>query len=311
MHDVAAPSAGLAFEIAKTALGHVPKSVRRFTTGARHYVYDVEFANHPPVVLRIGGHSARKEMAGAVRLCGLLRPRGVPLPAILAKDVAAEFPWLILERLLGTDLGEVIARLSDEQVDRIAASVSTAQTITAQTGSVGRYGYAVRPEQAPHSAWSHVLEANLDRSRGRIAAAQLFNSGLIDVVRIAVVTMRDQIDRIAATPFLHDTTMRNVIVTPDGQFSGIVDVDDLCFGDVRYPAALTLAVLMADGGPIQYVSSWLRHAGQPDDAVFRLYVSIFLLDLMSEHGQAFNGNERRSTPETRAALRHAFEESLR
>jgi hypothetical protein len=129
-------------------------------------------------------------------------------------------------------------------------------------------------------------------------------------VQAEVTTRRQEIDAIAPTPFLHDTTTKNVIVTSEGAFSGIVDVDDLCFGDPRYPAALTLAVLMACGGPVSYVSAWLRHARQTDDRLFRLYVSLFLLDLMSEHGQIFNGNQRPSTPEARAALKRAFERNL-
>ena len=69
-------------------------------------------------------------------------------------------------------------------------------------------------------------------------------------------------------------------------------------------------VLLAYGGPVSYVSAWLQRARQPDDRIFRLYVTLFVLDLMSEHGQAFNGNERRSTPGARAALRRAVERSL-
>jgi hypothetical protein len=34
------------------------------------------------------------------------------------------------------------------------------------------------------------------------------------------------------------------------------------------------------------------------------------LDLMAEHGQAFNGNERQSSPPARAALQQAFDGSL-
>jgi Phosphotransferase enzyme family len=246
-------------------------------------------------------------MAGAIYLSGVLRPRGVPLPAILAADVQAERPWLVLERLPGTDLGAVIADLSDSQLDRIAAGVAQAQAITVHTGTAGRYGYAVWPEQAPHSAWSQVLDAHLVRSRRRIADAGLFDASLVDRVQSELTIMRDAIDRVGPTPFLHDTTTRNVIVTPEGGFSGIVDVDDLCFGDPRYPAALTMAVLMTQGGPVAYVEAWLRHAGQTEDPVFWLYVGAFLLDLMSEHGQTFNGNERSSTPAARRSLRLAFE----
>jgi hypothetical protein len=305
------PSVELATAIATEATGRIPTKVHRFTTGARHYAFDVAFANRPPVVVRIGSLSAQAEMAGAVRLSRLLRPRGVPLPEILAENVRAELPWLVLERLPGTDLGAVIAGLTGEQLERIAARVASAQAITANTASAGRFGYAALPEQAPHTTWSQVLEANLDRSRTRIASARLFDAALVDVVQTALIGRHDQIDRIEPVPFLHDTTTKNVVVASDGSFSGIVDVDDLCFGDPRYPAALTLAVLLAYGGPVQYVSAWLRHAAKPDDQTFRLYVSLFLLDLMAEHGQVFNGNERPSFPQARASLRRAFEDSLR
>jgi aminoglycoside phosphotransferase len=96
-------------------------------------------------VARIGDPSARAEMAGAVYLSRLLRPRGVPLPAILAEDVEAKFPWLLLQRLPGTDLGEAMSGLTEDQLDAIAAKVAQAQAITAQTGSADRYGYAAFP----------------------------------------------------------------------------------------------------------------------------------------------------------------------
>jgi hypothetical protein len=95
-------------------------------------------------------------------------------------------------------------------------------------------------------------------------------------------------------------------VTPEGGFSGIVDVDDLCFGNPRYSAALTMAVLMAQGGPVAYVEAWLRHAGQTDEPVVLALRERLLLDLMSEHGRTFNGDER-STPAARRSLRLAFE----
>jgi aminoglycoside phosphotransferase (APT) family kinase protein len=304
------PNGVLASFIAGRATDSTPIRVERFRTGARHHVFDVGFADRPPVVVRIGDPSSKADFAGAIHLSELLRPRGVPLPAILAADARADPPWLLLERLPGTDLGAVISRLTKKQLDGIAVQVVRAQVITASTGSAGRHGYAVRPEEAPHTAWSQVLEANLARSRQRIAMARLFEVGLVEIVEAQVTRRQQELDAIAPTPFLHDTTTRNVIVTREGIFSGIVDVDDLCFGDPRYPAALTLAVLMANAGPETYVSAWLRHAGHADDGIFRLYVSLFLLDLMSEHGQPFNGNEPPSTPNARRALRYAFEHNL-
>jgi aminoglycoside phosphotransferase len=305
-----APDAELAAGIAAGVSGCAPTSVSRFTTGMAHYVFDVAFADRPPIVVRIGDPSARTRLTGAVYLSGRLRPRGVPLPAILAHDVQAEFPWMAMDRLPGTDLGGVIASLSKRQLGGIAAEVARAQAITAATGLAARYGYASFPQRAPHATWSGVLEASLSRSKQRMASAGLFDPDLVDIVHAELVAMREEIDEIKPTPFLHDTTTKNVLVTPGGEFSGIVDVDELCFGDGRYPAALTLAVLTAFGGPLDYVSAWMREAGQQDDRVFQLYVALFLLDLMSEHGHAFNGNDRASTPEARAALLRAFQERL-
>jgi aminoglycoside phosphotransferase (APT) family kinase protein len=305
------PNAEMAAAIATRVIGRVPATVRRFTTGSQHYVFDVAFPGWPSVVVRIGSSSAQAPMAGALYLSGMLRPRGVPLPKILAEDIRGEFPWLLMERLPGTDLGARINCLSDQQLDRIAAGVVCAQAITATTGSAGRYGYAARPEQAPHAMWAQVLDASFARSRQRMVRAGLFDVALVDMAQGALAALRDEIDQIAPTPFLHDTTIKNVIVTADGDLSGIVDVDDLCFGDPRYPAALTRAVLLAYGGPVRYVSFWSRHAGwSADDRVFRFYVTVFLLDLMAEHGQAFNGNERPSSPQVRAHLWQAFKSSL-
>ncbi len=304
------PNSDLAAMIAANVVGQAPAKVTRFITGTSHYVYEAQFAGLPPVVVRIGRDNAHAEMAGAVHLSRALRPLGVPLPALLAHDIDAAVPWVVLERLPGGDLRNTIGTMSDEQLDRTAARVAAAQAIVAGTPTAGRYGYAVEPANAPHAAWSGVIAAHIDRSHRRLAAAQLFDTEIVGVVQQLLSARRAEIDAIAATPFLHDTTTKNVIIAPDGSFSGIVDVDDLCFGDPRYPAALTLAVLLAYGGPAHYVSAWLGHAGQADDAMFRLYVAAFLLDLMSEHGQVFNGNEQPSTPEARARLLTAFDANM-
>lgn len=300
------PDAALARSIASKLTGVPPVSIRRFETGSRHHVFDLTFTDHAPLVVRIGDRSAHAEMASAVTLSRLLRPLGVPLPQLLAFDLDAVLPWLALERLPGRDLGAAMSGLSERQLDAIAAGVARAQAITAATGASVRYGYAVQPKAAPFARWSDVLDANLARSRQRIAAADLFDPSLVATAEAELTVLRAEANAIPATPLLHDTTTRNVIVAPDGSLSGIVDVDDLCFGDPRLPAALTRAVLLAYGGPSGYVVAWLRHAGQADDRLFRLYVGMFLLDLMSEHGQTFNGNQQPSRPEARTALLRAF-----
>ncbi len=306
-----APNNAIAGDLAAAAVGRSPINVRRFGTGAHHYVFEATFADRPPVVVRIAAEHSRAAMAGALTLSGLLRPRGVPLPEIIAEGVKHRFSHLVMERLTGTDLGEVICGLSDTNLEAIAKQVARAQNLTSLTASGTQYGYAIEPAHAPRERWSQVLLDNLARSRRRIAAAKLFDEDAIDTIVNMVSAARPELDALSPVPFLHDTTTKNVIVTPEGSFSGIVDVDDLCFGDPRYVVALTLASLRASDGPTHYVDAWMNAAGYRNDRIFRLYVALFLVDFMSEHGQEFNGNVPPSSADGRGRLLCVFKESLR
>jgi aminoglycoside phosphotransferase (APT) family kinase protein len=192
---------------------------------------------------------------------------------------------------------------TDSSLEVIAARVAHAQRTIAKTASGGRYGYAVDPQNAPRERWSEVLQDNLTRSRKRIAAAKLFSHDAVDTVVKLVSAARAQLDSLPPIPFLHDTTTKNVIVTPGGSFSGIVDVDDQCFGDPRYVVALTLAALTVCGGPIHYVDAWMSSANHRDDRIFRLYVVLFIV-------QVFNGNLLPSSIGDRTRLLGIFAEHL-
>ncbi len=304
------PSATVAGDLAAAAVGLRPAEVRRFGTGLHHYVFEATFENRDPVVVRIAAEHSRSAMAGAYRLSRLLRPHGVPLPRIIAEGLDHQLSHLIMERLPGTDLGNVVAKLSDSSLRAIAGKVASAQFVTAKAMPAKRYGYGVEPADAPRESWSQVLDDHLARSRRRIASAKLFAPDAVDAVAQIISIARAELDLLPPIPFLHDTTTKNVIVTAEGAFSGIVDVDDLCFGDPRYVVALTLASLMVSGGPTHYADAWMNAAGYQSDRIFRLYVALFLVDFMSEHGQSFNGNVRPSSLDDRNKLIRIFAENL-
>jgi hypothetical protein len=295
------PDAALARAILAAALGADAIAIERFPTGNQHYVYDCRLAGGGQAVVRIADAHNRAHMVAAAQCSDLLRPLGVPLPAILARGLAAECAYLVLARLPGTDLGHAIGDLSRAQRAGVAADVARAQDIASSLPSRGRYGFAARPEEAPHSSWSAVLHASLDRSRRRIAQAALMDMACVERVRAVVRAREAALDAQPATCFLHDTTTKNVIVHA-GRLSGIVDVDDFCYGDPLFVPALTLMSLMNTRGPIDYIVAWLAAARAPADWRLALYAAIFCVDFMAEHGQVFNGNIVPSRPEDRARL---------
>jgi aminoglycoside phosphotransferase len=305
-----APNSAVAGGLVAAALGHTPLAVRRFSTGSHHYVFEVTFEDRAPVVVRIAAEHSRSAMVGALKVSRLLRPLGVPLPEIISEGVDHHFSHLVLERLPGTDIGDVMRGLSDSSLEIIATKVAQAQKITSKAGSGRRYGYSIEPANAPHEKWSHVLLDNLSRSRRRIMAAKLFDGDAVDTVTRMISAAHAELDALPPVPFLHDTTTKNVIVTREGSFSGIVDVDDLCFGDPRYVVALTLASLISSGGPTAYVDAWMNSANYRKDRIFRLYVALFIVDFMSEHGREFNGNVPPSSADRRNKLLRVFTEYL-
>jgi len=203
------------------------------------------------------------------------------------------------------------APLAVSQLEAIALEIARMQAIVAGLPTAGRYGYAAAPAEAPRARWSDVLDDSIAKSRRRIVANGFYDLGPVVAAEAVLAGLRREADEQPATPYLHDTTTKNVIVAPDGTLSGIVDVDDLCYGDPRAPIALTMAATLAFTGTSPYAGLWLKHAGHRDDRLFRLYVALCLLDFMSEQGEVFNGNEAASSGELRAHLQALFETQLR
>lgn len=303
------PSEKLACDVAREALGWPGAAASRFTTGMAFFVYDVSHGGNHAVV-RMG----RPEQADALKqgraLMDRLKPLGVPLPQIFAAGEHQGLPYIVMERLAGTDLGHVLHELSSAGSRRVAEAVADAQLATARSERSTRFGYAATPAQAPHGSWIDVIAAHIDRSSGRIAANGLFPLATVAAAERLLAIHRAALASVEPAPFLHDTTTKNVIVSAEGTLSGIVDVDDLCYGDPRYPAALTAAALLVWYDPQDYVDIWLARIGRPRDAVFEFYVATFLFDFMSEHGTRFNGNEAASAPEARERLSRLYHEAL-
>jgi Ser/Thr protein kinase RdoA (MazF antagonist) len=273
IEEGADPTARDAACIVSAVFGEVVESVTRFPTGSSHFVYDVRAASGRGVVVRISRRDGVEAVRGAVYWSRLLRPKGVPLPELLYVDLSMTrhpFPAVVLERLAGRDLGLVYQDLSRRQLRALAERLAHVQGIVTALPPGRGFGYA----------------ADYDE---RIRAAGLVDEHVVDSVESAVAPFAPYFDRVAATPFLHDITTKNVIVH-EGRLSGIVDVDDLCFGDPLLLIALIRTAVLAHGHDPVYVHEWLDivQPGAEGRAVLDLYTLLHCVDFMGELGQRFN-----------------------
>lgn len=279
--------------IVERVLKQTAQTIRRFPTGLCHYVYDVVLADQQRVVVRIARADTQPQLMGGVAWDNRLRPLGVPLAPIVHADAAATiqpFPFVILQRLSGTDLQDVYPSLSRADKSAIAAAIVAAQTQVGTLPPGAGFGYAVDPHVAPpHRSWAAVIQASLDRSRRRITAAGSVDPAHVERVAEHAERYRSYLEQIAPRAFLDDTTTKNVIVDR-GRLSGIVDVDAVCYGDPLWTLGLTRMALLARGWNLDYTTIWaeLLQLNEQQRRVVELYTAVFCVDFMSELGQTFN-----------------------
>ena len=285
----ATPTEDAARDSVRRLLGVEVTSVERFPTGMRHHVYDVALADGRQVVARMSLPEYRETVRGALGWHRLLRPRGAPLPKLLAAAVEPEdgpFPVMILERLPGTDLQHVYLALTRTQKHAIARQIAAIQRIVGELPLGRGYGYAVSiHDDDLRQTWGVVIDASLARSRQRIGDAGVVDPAHVD--RVARLADRHRLILEAVPPraFLDDTTTKNVIVS-EGRLSGIVDVDVVCYGDPLFPLALTRMSLLSRGYETDYIDAWLAALDPTPnrDALLDLYTAVFHVDFLGELG---------------------------
>jgi aminoglycoside phosphotransferase (APT) family kinase protein len=282
-----------AARIVRKVLDEPVVSVNRFPTGACHFVYDVVTESGRNVVVRISWPENRHLLAGAIYWYGFLKPKGLPLPTIISHDIEAghaPFPYMVLERLAGKDLGAMYPQLSRAEKKALADEINRLQELTGSLPLGEGFGFVESYESDSfHPAWIDVLYSLLDRSRSRIQAVGIIDVRQVDRVAKKLDNYRNYFAQVAPSCFLDDITTRNVIIH-DGKLSGIVDVDFVCFGDNLLTTALTQMSLINARADLDYIDYWCEAASVTEQQreVLDFYTALFCVDFMGELGQQFN-----------------------
>jgi Ser/Thr protein kinase RdoA (MazF antagonist) len=170
------------------------------------------------------------------------------------------------------------------------------QTAVETLGLGKRYGYAAIAMKAKFETWAEVVAG--DRKNQELVP------DLAPIIQKAFMVAQPSLNAVKPVPFLHDTTTKNVIINEDNTLSGIVDVDDLCWGDRRFTKALTLVAMLADGYDSWYVDQWMQQAGDEQDCLFDFYVAHHAFSFLGEAMRPLgNGNPSSQEPERMAILR--------
>lgn len=282
-----------AIAIATEFFGESVLSCERFATGLRHWVYDVTLRDSlRSVVVRLSHPDHRAELAGGIYWHDRLASVGVPVARVLGSNTTADQPYMILERLDGTDIDNVLDELTSNQVSGAARSVAVMQRNAATMPRASGYGYALSYDTPLRASWRDVLQAHLERSREWVEAAGVVDTKWIDRTASELRRCSVLLSGVTPTAFLHDATTKNVIINAES-VTGLVDVDEMAFGDPLWTVALTRMSLLSSERPTAYADEQIALIDSTTQARDRvdLYTALHCAAFLGEIGQTFNRTE--------------------
>jgi hypothetical protein len=156
---------------------------------------------------------------------------GIPTPTFLKRGTHAGFGYMLLTKIPGDDLGTVLGGMSPSQMTRLAEKVVwiERQVMTLPRGK--GFGWTPMDVPGPFLSWTSVVERD--------------SKAAPDAIRDEVAEWQGYFDGIEPICFLDDLTVKNVIVQ-NGELQGIVDLDEVCFGDPLYWLSLAEVTSILD-----------------------------------------------------------------
>lgn len=303
----AVPSKEDVQKITEKSLCKSVQKIERFNTGNHHFVYDVILEGGEKVVARIAAAKEKKALEGALFWSEFLKPKNVPLPEILYSDLSCKkftYPFVILQRLPGTDLGHIYNDLSVSQRKKIVLNLIDIQDCLADMPLGKGFGYVdVLNGVFPFESWESLIHSSIMRTEDRIAQDNYFGIKNIKVLRNMMQNFSNYLSAVEPAAFLHDMTSKNVLIE-NGELTGIVDVDSLCFGDPLYLPGLIQAAFIADNLPYDYIGYWKEALNLTDEQsrIVDFYGAQCLCYIMGEIGLKLN-KEEKTSPETKELMR--------
>jgi fructosamine-3-kinase len=279
--DNPTPNEQISSSVVHSMTGEQVLSATRMATGDQNFVYAVKTSTAEYVLLMTDTSHIHKFHA-AVAWQKMFLPLGIPLAEFINSDLDAKYspyPALLMKRLPGDDLINVYSQLTNIDKKSLALEMVKIQALCNQL-PIGP-GYGILDGYNSNSVektWYDFLSKRLDLLVAHITKAAIFNPHMAKQVHNIAKDMEESFKMIQPRPFLWDASERNVLIHK-GKITGIVDVDEICFGDPLLVIALTSTCLELEGFDTLYTDYWaealkLDRAAQARLNFYKLFYSI-------------------------------------
>ena len=168
-----------------------------------------------------------------VRHLELLGGLGIPTFKLEETECEEDIAYLLYRKLPGRDLRYELPNMTLGQMKRLAEQVVEIQRLVGTLPLGKGFGWTPVDVPGPFETWYDVIKRDA--------------AGMPEELWRQIRRIEPYLRRQPATCFLDDITVKNVIVD-HGELQGIVDLEQLCYGDPMYMLALTDTTVVLDVG---------------------------------------------------------------
>jgi len=240
-----------ALELAVRLLGENEFRVRAFGAGRFSDVFLLtEVRSQQEFVLRVGPPDDMLQLFYEKRMMlqepaihqRLLAETKVPVPPILTYDFSREVidrDFLVMPRSPGTPLSQ--ARISPEANRRAFREWGRwVSEIHGLTDSQGRFGYLGEHAcMQPQPSWREAFAVMYRKLLDDVVACGVYDESTADRAMRLLEDHLQVFDHCRTSHLCHgDLWATNVLVTPDGSVTGVLDFERACWGDPEWDLAI-------------------------------------------------------------------------
>lgn len=207
-----------------------PEKITRMTNGICNDVYLVKLGERE-VVIRLKAEA--RYMLGSSKHIPVFRQKGIRVPDILAEDYTCSFvpfAYQVQSKIEGRDIGEVIATLSDSELEAIGGEIANIFRQIGTAPNNGKFGVLWGDDKDLVDSWADEVARVTKVVKGWGQRTGVLDDELSGILEGLNRDYRQYFDRVRPYTYYGDICAKNVMVY-EGRFSGLVDLDAIAQGD--------------------------------------------------------------------------------
>lgn len=215
-------------KIIQKHLNEKPLKIERMVIGIRNEVYAVATLSRK-VIVRM--NTDIEQLKGTAKHITLFSSLDIKVPEILAFDYSKQdipFSYQVLSYIEGKDLGLAIESMTDEQLKDLAKEVANIFRKLSKIPTNGKFGWVGVNEDGLVDSWAKIMKA--DKIEERNKQTGVVGDELVQKEKELYEKYVPYFNSVKSVLYFDDMSSKNILVN-EGKFSGLVDLDEIMYGD--------------------------------------------------------------------------------